>query len=399
MKKSLRQTALNFLILCLLAATLASCSSIPLKGDETITLQYLSQGNLVSESTLMKDSRFSLPPDPVRTGYKFNGWWVTCSEGVVRFDRDWLCDNLDNDVSVINARWLNTSYTFTQQTEFSTPVTIQDGAVFNTFMFKFNSEGLCYVYDTGNGNRVGTFMLAGTTFYKPHCNAVCFSNVFYENGDEFPLLYANIYNNYKKETDTMAGTVCVYRIQREDSYFTSTLVQVIRVGFADYEPWRSVWNAEKDSFTDRSPWGNFIVDTDNGKLWAFVTRDINHTTRFFCFDLPEVPSDGTMQTVTLSLSDVERYFDVPYSWYLQGACYSGGKIYSCEGMGTDANPTRIRVIDLESGSEDSVIDLYADKNHMREAEFMDVHDGALWYGDYKKNNGNPSGFIYKITGF
>jgi hypothetical protein len=244
-------------------------------------------------------------------------------------------------------------------------------------------------------------MLDKADEYKPHSNAVCFGNQYYDRGDEFPLLYANIYNNYNKDqyTDKMAGTVCVYRIQRTDSTrFKSTLVQIIKIDFANNEPWRSEWNEEQKAFTDRSPWGNFIVDTDNSKLWAFVTRDHNQTTRFFCFDLPVVSNGGSTELIKLKTSNIERYFDVPYAWYLQGACYRDGKIYSTEGMGTDENPTRIRVIDLEKGIEDSVVDLYSDKAYMREAEFIDFQNEVCWYGDYKKINSNPTAFLYNISG-
>jgi hypothetical protein len=67
-------------------------------------------------------------------------------------------------------------------------------------------------------------------------------------------------------------------------------------------------------------------------------------------------------------------------------------------MGTDENPTRIRVIDLEKGIEDSVVDLYSDKAYMREAEFIDFQNEVCWYGDYKKINSNPTAFLYNISG-
>jgi hypothetical protein len=91
---------------------------------------------------------------------------------------------------------------------------------------------------------------------------------------------------------------------------------------------------------------------------------------------------------------VQRTFDIPYSWYLQGACYHDGKIYSTEGMGTDANPTGIRVVDLEHGIEDFFVDLHADDSYRREAEFIDFADGVCWYGDNKSSNVR----MYTITG-
>ena len=217
------------------------------------------------------------------------------------------------------------------------------------------------------------------------------------------LPYPSDESNYNKDNyeDKRAGMVCVYRLRRtSETRFTTTLVQVIKIDFADVSPWRSKWDAESQTFTDRSPWGNFIIDTDGNRLWAFVTRDVNHTTRFFCFDIPEVNKQA-LEVVKLTTADVERSFDIPYSWYLQGACFHDGKIYSTEGMGTEDNPTRIRVVDLENGIEDCVVDLFANQAKgagVREAEFIDFSDGVCWYGDYKKINNSPTVYIYRISG-
>ena len=43
-----------------------------------------------------------------------------------------------------------------------------------------------------------------------------FGNEYYDEKDEFPLLYTNIYNNYAKTDDKRKGITCVYRIHKED---------------------------------------------------------------------------------------------------------------------------------------------------------------------------------------
>ena len=395
-RNHLSMLALVVLSALLLLSLTISCSSIPLKDGQSINVQYYSQGTKVSDMTFTRKDKFVLPPDPVRNGYKFNGWWVTCDQGVVEFNRDWLKQHLDTETVKVNARWTNISYSFEQKSNFAMTSTIQDGAIYKDMVFKFHSDGFCNVFNLSTGTKIGAFYLNRNGEYKPHCNAVCFGSTFYEEGDEFPLLYANIYNNYKSDdNDKRTGMVCVYRLVRKsETTFSTTLVQIIRIGFAEYEPWKSKWNAEKETFTDRSPWGNFIIDTDSNKLWAFVTRDDNHTTRFFCFDIPKVKKGDSIEVVKLGKSDINRYFDVPYSWYLQGACYHDGKIYSTEGMGTSANPTRIRVIDLKNGCEDSLVDLFADYPKdsggnqyigTREAEFIDYANGSFWYGDYSSS--------------
>ena len=396
-KKTMLCSPLAAVLAAVLLALLCSCAgSLGLRDGQTIIVHYRTQGEEYAVTELSRGAKFALPEDPVREGFAFNGWYVTCEEGVVGFDRAWLKAHRDCHEVTVNARWLDTDYTMTPVSGFMMTSTIQDGAVYGGMIFKFHSDGLCNVFSMETGKRVGGFVLNQADAYKPHCNSVCFSSEFYQEGDEFPLLYANIYNNYNKEEfeDKRAGMLCVYRIFREGSSFKSRLLQVIRVDFARIEPWRSGWDEEKQSFTDRSPWGNFIIDTDENKLWAFVTRDENRTTRFFCFDIPAVEKTESPVSVKLTEAMVQRTFDIPYSWYLQGACYHDGKIYSTEGMGTDANPTGIRVVDLEHGIEDCFVDLHADPSYRREAEFIDFADGVCWYGDYKNSNVK----LYTITG-
>ena len=114
------------------------------------------------------------------------------------------------------------------------------------------------------------------------------------------------------------------------------------------------------------------------------------------------PDQGVMSDLygvnvfTLEPKDILRQFDVPYSWYLQGACYYDGKIYSTEGLGTVDNPSVIRVVDIESGTEDYVADLQND-GFPKEAEFIDIWNGFFWYGSYMKAD-SPKAPVFKVTG-
>ena len=147
----------------------------------------------------------------------------------------------------------------------------QDGAIFNNFLFRFATRGECNVYDVNElqssndvtvANPVDSFLLDKRDLIVPHSNAVCFGTEYYVEGDEFPLLYSNIYNNYAKEEDPLVGVCCVYRVQRDcDNKFTTTLVQIIKVGFVnDYELWRSSIEP-----ADVRPYGNFTIDTETNK--------------------------------------------------------------------------------------------------------------------------------------
>ena len=243
-----------------------------------------------------------------------------------------------------------------------TAQTSQDGAIHNNTLFLFNAKGDCTIFNVKSKEKLGSFTLDKVDILKPHANSVCFSEVYYEQGDPFPLLYVNIYNNYWTTSDPKEGTCCVYRIFEENGTYSTKLVQVLKIGFTDdYTLWNS---AECNDYHYYLPYGNFIVDTDENKLWAFVLRNADNQTRFFQFDLPDM-SEGVYSEsygcnlVTLEISDIEDMFDLEHFEILQGCTYAEGKIYSVNGLGTKSkyNPfAELKVIDLRSKSVVAVVD-------------------------------------------
>lgn len=266
----------------------------------------------------------------------------------------------------------------------------QDGAIYGKFLFRFDHLGRCDVYSTdafeqnSNFSALSSFTLDKTDLIVPHGNAVVFGNEFYAADDEFPLLYNNIYNNYGDKADKKCGTACVYRIQRNGMSFTSTLVQIIEVGFTDE---KGLWRSEGET-EDVRPYGNFVVDNDNSRLYAFVMRDADRKTRYFSFKLPKL-SDGKLDTeygvnrVKLTQDDIVAYFDVPYHNFVQGACFYGGKVYSVEGFHESIHPA-VRIIDPDKKEQTLYFDLY-EAGYTHEAEFVDFYKGECIYGDAHGN--------------
>ena len=235
----------------------------------------------------------------------------------------------------------------------------QDGCIFKNIIFRFGGDGICRVYDLndlapcedGKAKMIASFTLDRSNELCPHSNAVCFGAEKYAEGDEFPLLYTNLYNSYDGKGDEMWGVCCVYRLQREGDSFKTTLVQIIEIGFAhDSELWCSRKVGEG---RDMRPFGNFVIDVENGKYYGFVTRDATHKTRFFEFALPKL-SDGTpdekfgVNRVVLTPEDILANFDCDYSNYLQGACMHNGLLYSVEGGSKSIyNPATLMVVDTK----------------------------------------------------
>lgn len=258
----------------------------------------------------------------------------------------------------------------------------QDGAIWGGKLFVLGGSGSGAVYDPDTLTKLGTLTLGSTDVLKPHANSVSFGNAFYAPGDKYPLLYVNVYNNYASEADRKEGTCCVYRITESGDSFSGELVQVISIGFTeDLGLWKS-----KENNGDVRPYGNFAVDAANGKLWAFVMRDAELTTRFFRFDLP-APEAGTYSEiyrcnlVTLEVGDIEAQFDTAYFHYLQGCTLRDGKLLSLEGFhsGGSAAP-KLRVVDLTGKTLEVTYDL-ALSGLTKEPEVVcaDPETGKLFY--------------------
>lgn len=262
----------------------------------------------------------------------------------------------------------------------------QDGAIYGKYIFRFDHTGECLVYSTdifegrSEDKPYATFKLDKADILAPHSNAVVFGNEFYSSEDEFPILYTNIYNNYCDDEDTRCGTLCAYRVVRKGNSFETTLLQIIEVAFTDQ---KGLWRSE-GNVTDIRPYGNFVIDAENSRIFAFVMRDADKTTRYFSFDLPKL-ADGNddarygAKRVKLNYEDVLSYFDVPYHNFVQGACFYDGKIYSVEGFNKDIHPA-IRIIDPDLKKQTYFCDFY-EAGYDIEAEFIDFYKGECIYGD------------------
>lgn len=274
----------------------------------------------------------------------------------------------------------------------------QDGAIFGDELFRFDHRGGCRVYRMpellsaagGSVSASATFTLDRASEFVPHSNAVFFGCERYEEGDEFPLLYSNVYNNYAGKEEPYMGVCCVYRLTRTAGGFETALVQLIKIGFCE-DP--TLWKAHPDRHEAR-PYGNFLIDRDTGRYYAFVMR-ANDEARYFTFRTPSVregeilPALGVRQ-VTLAPADILSYFDAPPHRYIQGATAHGGLIYSTEGFsGHEILRPTIRVIDPAAGRELASYDLIS-LGYTDEAEMIDFYHGVCYYSD-------AHGYVYAVT--
>ena len=268
----------------------------------------------------------------------------------------------------------------------------QDICIHAGFLFDFVAHGKCLgevsvytmedIHSAGGAepDPVCRFILDGTDKIIPHANAVFFGNEYYEDGDEFPILYANVYNTYAKFEDRHEGVLLAYRVWRSGNDFSSKLVQAIRIGFVEeLDMWMSLENRG-----DVRPYGNFILDNETNTLYAFVMRDKPFNTRYFAFKMPSFKDGGLCEkygvnTVTLGKEDIIKYFDTDYHRAIQGAAFHGGRVYSLEGGALGAkSPAGIRIVDPEA-ERLSYYNCFLDNGVFDEPEGIDFYEGKCYY--------------------
>ena len=264
----------------------------------------------------------------------------------------------------------------------------QDGAIYNGILFRFDHLGngtatyLKDVQEDGETAPFATFALDKRELITPHSNAVFFGTEFFEEGDEFPLLYSNIYNNYSGKEEPLIGVCLVYRLMRDGDSFKTTLVQMIEIGFKENA---ELWRATAEAHGPR-PYGNFLIDKKTSTFYAYVMRTKESGTRYFKFRIPSTTEGNTdplygIKRFVLQESDILDSFDVPHHFYMQGGIAHEGKIYSTEGFAfSEENRPVIRVIDLEKQTQTDHADLMK-MGYNEEPEMIDFSDGICYYSD------------------
>ena len=264
----------------------------------------------------------------------------------------------------------------------------QDGAIFGRELFRLNHRGECRVFDLAGLCEGEVPTLAPTSRFfldraeelVPHSNAVFFGTERFAEGDEYPILYSNMYNNRASYPDKMIGVLCAYRLERTAEGHKTTLVQLIKIGFCEDA---TLWRASEEGHGVR-PYGNFQMDTKTGDLYAFVMRNEALGTRYFRLRTPSVHEgevgDFGVRCAVLTPADIRAQFDGPYCRFIQGAALRDGILYSTEGFDSDEkNRPAIRVVPLD-GSGETYYDLLS-LGYTAEPEMIDFYEGIPYYSD------------------
>lgn len=186
------------------------------------------------------------------------------------------------------------------------------------YFFQFNNSfTYASCYDMTDGNRVALFKLPGTPDgLVYHCNNADFSNFFYNDDDEFPLVYVSHPNS---------GHVSVCRITHMQKSFTLDVVQTI-------------------VFTHLTN-PDITIDNENGYMYASSYK--NGTVHLYKYKTPDYHISGE---VYIDPNDILETMDTGYTVNRQGSIIKDNYYYLVEGIPDQGTDVFIKVVNLKNGS-------------------------------------------------
>lgn len=206
----------------------------------------------------------------------------------------------------------------------------------------------------------------------------------YSNISKFSVIYRAKTGDATNNIVAVAPDAAGFKITAGGAHtFSNKLEQLIKVGFVNTTMWTS-----QDPTKDTRLYGNFVIDRENGFLYALALKTGDNCLRTFKFKLPET-AEGTYNAtygcnvLTLGEADILEYYDTPYAYSIQDVDFYNGYIFITEGFTNDQKePARMRVIDVKMKKQVAVFELHSDFTRI-EPEFICWYQGVLYYGNVK----------------
>ena len=183
-----------------------------------------------------------------------------------------------------------------------------------------------------------------------HCNNVSFSNIFYHENDEFPLLYVSGSRVRAYEH------VQVYRITRANSHFNITQVQEITL--------------PTSTSTNGLYWTGVIMDNEDNYMYVYANTGKAHIVKF------KIPNPYE-ENVTLSDNDILEQFQVEKFTHQQGAVMRNGIIYVFDGVPSWGDTNYLRIIGVKDKKNIATINI-TDKGLKAEPEGAFIYNNELY---------------------
>lgn len=238
------------------------------------------------------------------------------------------------------------------------PGSMQGADCYKNKLFQFCNGfhwGSCY--DMSNGKRLALFKFAGgPEGASYHCNNADFSNYFYSEEDELPLIYVS-------QSGPKHVSVC--RLIRTQKSYDLEIVQTIVL---------------KDLYSPDA-----VIDKENGYIYGYVYYN-DKRLRLYKYKIPDYTIS---EEVVLTNDELLEILDLGHVTYRQGATIKDGLLYMVEGVPSWGTDIYLRIVNIKNGSY-SRISLTKACGFYQEAEDIFFYNGELYCAT---NYGNG---VYKI---
>ena len=233
-------------------------------------------------------------------------------------------------------------------------VNLQGGDVYNDFYFQFQDKNAnLYVYDVKEKSLAYAISMEAESIN--HCNNASFSRIFYEEGDEYPLIYVSNSNT------PSYNHVQVYRITSIKGSLGVEKVQEIVLPEA---------NETNNLFAT-----DVIMDNYNGYMYVaskgIVIED--EIGRLIKFRIP----DPHNKVVCLTEADILDSFKMPFFRCRQGATIVGNKMFFVAGVPHWGFNPEFLIIDLEKKVPIYIANL-KDFGYNKEPESVFLYKGNIF---------------------
>lgn len=212
----------------------------------------------------------------------------------------------------------------------------QGGDCWGDYFFQFSkNNAVIRIYNLKDKELIQKFIHknnGGGFVSNCHCNSVCFGSEYYEEGDEFPLLYVS--TGYGNNGYTGA---LVYRITKEKGLFSFSLVQTLR------------FPVLKSSWTEFIPAGNVCY--------------VCYTSDYIVYKMP-MPSVHDGDVIIDGSKGALEVFQFPPQPQImknsrnQGRLYYKGKIVLTSGVPGSREASVLVVLDLETRTYEHIFDFF-----------------------------------------
>lgn len=243
-------------------------------------------------------------------------------------------------------------------------VSVQGAASYGDYLFQFeNYNANVYVYNLKTKEFVEKVPLTRTN--KNHCNNVSFSNIFYDEGDEFPLLYVS------GSQDGTYNKVQVYRIFNNENIFSFEKIQDITL--------------PEGNDANHMFWTQTMIDNEENYMYVLSKSLHNDDTYISKFIIPSINAD-----VNFIDDDIIEQFEVTNSIHKQGAVIHKGFLYIMYGVPAWGDTNYLRIIDLANKEDYITVNISA-------MGFNQEFEGLTIYKDMLIAPTNSNAGIFSIT--